>query len=464
MGRSRTRAWVKQGLCARVSNRFVSVFGLVICGGCLLVAGQAFAQSRLQAGPLLEEAIAARRDGNFAQAEGLLVRANDLAPENADILLLLGLTWANLDKLDQAIGVLEQARALAPGYADIRLALSRFYARKGDLQAAIVEADAAIAADPNYGEVRLVRAGLALRQSDPGTAARHYRRAAELSPEDHRALLGQGDAAWRQENWSQAKDYYVKAAQIAPDNPTVTARLQRKAPVVRKWRVDLDHAQSNLSRNLPSWQETIIQISHRRENGTRLFGRVEHSDRSFAKDTLVEVGFDTQLTARLSFYTGIAVTPDADFRQKWSVRAGATLKLREGAARLGPTLTHLDAKVSEYAVGKVAAFNVGLEQYFLSGRFWVTATSINVRDENGNFQHGLIGRLNASFADRGLVFAGYAQAPETEEGRTRDTKAYFAGLSVPLTDTIDARVNFTRDERENSYSRNTFGVGFAVRF
>ena len=458
------RARVKQGLCAEVSSRFVKVFGSVVCGACLLITEQAFAQSRLQAGALFDEAIAARRDGKFVQAEALLVRANDLAPNNADILLLLGLTWANTGKLDQAIGVLEQARALAPGYADVRLALSRLYARKSELQAAIVEADAAISADPNYGEARLVRAGLALRQSDPVTAAEQYRRAAELSPGDHRALLGQGDAAWTEQNWSLAKDYYAKAAERAPDNPTVAARLQRDAPIVRKWRVDLDHAHSSLSRNLPSWQETVLQISYRAETGTRVYGRVEHSDRSFAKDTLVEIGFDTQITARFSLSTGIAVTPDADFRQKWSVQVGARFKLREGGAHIGPTTALFNTKVSKYEAGKVAAFNVGLEQYCCSGRFWVTATSINVRDENGNFQHGVMGRVNAVFADRGLVFAGYAQAPETEEGRTRDTKSYFAGVSLPLTDRVDARANFTRDERENSYSRNTFGLGLAMRF
>ena len=447
-----------------MSKFLLRLFACFVCVVASFETEKAFAQPERQAGLLLDEAIAARNRGEFHRAEDLLVDAYAISPKNVDILLVLGLTRVALDKPEQATSILEEARTLAPQYADVRMALARLYARQGNIEAAIAEADAAIAADPDYGEAQLVRAGLALRQSNPGLAAEHYKRAAELSPDDYRAWLGQGDAAWRQENWPLANQYYTKAADMAPDNEDVAARLKRQAPVHSKWRVDLDYGHSDLSRNLPSWQETILQISHTAESNTRVFGRVDYNDRSFATDTLVEIGLEVDVSARVSLSMSAAVTPNADFRQKWSAQIGTRIKLREGNKKIGPTIALIDAKVSEYATGHVSSLNVGLEQYCCSGRFWLTATSINVRDENGNLNHGGMGRVNLAFAERGFVFLGYAQAPETETNVTRDTRSYFAGVSFPVTSTIDARVSFSHNKRENSYTRDRLGVGVSVRF
>lgn len=112
----------------------------------------AWVQQTPDAAAWLEQGRIARREGRFEDAVVALEAASRVRPDDADILLELGLAYYASDQLAQAERALDQAQALAPNYHDVTLARSRVALARGrprqarDLAAPLAEAGDAEAA------------------------------------------------------------------------------------------------------------------------------------------------------------------------------------------------------------------------------------------------------------------------------------------------------------------------------
>jgi len=61
--------------------------------------------------------------------------------------------------------------------------------------------------------------------------------------------------------------------------------------------------------------------------------------------------------------------------------------------------------------------------------------------------------------DRLKLSLGVANAPEAIDGVAITTQSVFGGATYSLNDGLDAFVNLSRHDRENSYVRNSINVG-----
>ncbi len=105
-----------------------------------------------------------------------------------------------------------------------------------------------------------------------------------------------------------------------------------------------------------------------------------------------------------------------------------------------------------------------MQQYFFDGRFWLTAKRIFSDDERGKDLKGWSLRADMRPFERLGLYAGYADAPESSEGRTQEARSRFGGIIFDLTEDLSLRLDYLREDRLNSYVREQVGLGFGLRF
>ena len=414
---------------------------------------------------LYREALEARAAGDFKTAIARLEEVIAFQPDDVDALLLLGTLYGFERRFEEALAALERGLSLAPDYTDIRLAIARIKAWQGEFDSASQVVEAVLAEQPDNLEALIQRGRLAYYQDELGRAEAAFSEVLKRQPENSEALVGLGDAKWAQGEYAEARAYYRRAAAAQPDAPEAAERLRRKPPRDFAWRLDTTGSYSAFSRQSRSpWRETFNQISFRPSRATIVHGRVELSERFDHFDTYLQAGVDHRFSTWLSGYLYAGGTPSANFRERWAVLGGAAARLWKGKDMVGATVLMLDAKRATYSTGDVNTVKPGLQQYFLAGRLWLTGQWINTIDESNNHLQGWLGRIDAQVTDGVRIYGGTANAPETAENVTIDTRAVFGGVIVDLTDRISARLDYAREDRERSFIRQVVSLGISFRF
>lgn len=323
------------------------------------------------------------------------------APNDIDVLRRLGIAQGQNGRTREALATLERARQLAPNDYDVRLALAQVHYYRGESVIAVRLAGEVLTAHPDNADAR--------------------------------------DLAER------------------------AARAVRAGYGGERWRLDLSGSYSDFNDDARRrWLESSIGLGHRVDERTNVFGRAEIANRFGKTDVFGEVGGDYRFGDASSASLAVGVTPGADFLPQWAVRGGVRARAwRDG---IGDGILTLDARYAEYRSGGVETLSPGIEQYLADGRLWLTGRAIFTWDENGDSQTGYLVRGDAQVANRVRLFLGYADAPETSENVTLTTRTLFGGAVVDLTDRHTLRIDYARDDRERSYVRSAFTLGFGVRF
>ncbi len=363
----------------------------------------AHAQPVPEAQRLVEEARAAQANGELPSALTKLERASALEPGNAETLRFLGIAQGQAGKTDAALTTLLKAQAIAPNDADIKLAIAQVHYYRGDSRRSLRMAEELVAASPEN--------------------------------QDARDLVERARRAVREEGGRWQIDGYLSYSDFDDD-------LRKR------------------------WLEGGIAVANRIDEKWRLLGRVDVADRFDRTDVYVEGGFEHRVGPNSSIYLATGVTPGADFLPEWAVRGGGQTQLWQGDEKegAGAGVFTLDARYAEYTTGSVETLSPGIEQYFDAGRFWATGRLIFTWDENGKSQTGWLVRGDSYVTDSLRLFLGYADAPETSNNVTLTTKTVFGGAVVDLNDTWSLRLDYARDDRERSYVRDAFTLGFGARF
>lgn len=414
---------------------------------------------------LYREALEARAAGDFKTAILRLEKAVALQPENVDALLLLGALYGFERRLEEALATLERGLSLAPDYIDLRLAMARIKTWQGKFEAGSALVEAILAEAPQHMEALNLRGRLAYYQGDLDQAESTFRDVLRQQSDNVQALLGLGDVKAAQGEHAEARDYYRQAAAIDPHSAEIAERLKREPPPVLPWRLDTAASYSTFSREpRKPWRELFQQVSYRASLATTVHGRVELSKRFDQFDSYLQGGVDHRLSKWMSGYVYAGGTPSPDFRERWAVMGGGTVRLWPGKEIVGATVATLDAKEANYLSGDVTTVKPGAQQYFLAGRLWLTGQWINTIDESGNHLQGWLGRIDAQVIDRVHVFGGLAEAPETSENVTLGTSSIFGGLIVDLSQLVSARLDYAREDRERSFVRETLTLSVSLRF
>lgn len=317
-----------------------------------------------------------------------------------------------------------------------------------------------VAADPRNADAQVQYGYALLGLGRLDEAERAFAAALSVAPDYADGRIGLARIAQRRGDRAAALTALEPLDPSNPDVRTLRGQLANGAENAR-WSVDLDGAYAFVDGPQPDWREGSLQVRHRFSDRTAASARVEYSRRFDVTDIYGEVGVDQAIGARGRVYLTLGGTPDADFRPRFQVGAGGSLRLNNGA---NATVLTLDGRHAEFVSGDVQTVSPGVEQYLAGGRLWLTARWINLFDEAGDHQSGYLVRADGQATDRLRVFAGLSDAPDTSEGVVVDTRSYFGGVSLDLDDRITARANLSVEDRATGADRTQLGFGLGWRF
>jgi len=436
------------------------VCAIALADGDAARAADAAAQS------LYDQAVAARNRGDIAGAIDKLEAARRIDRNNIEVLTLLGMVYGFAGRYDDAQKVLDQAHRLAPKDNDIVLALARIKSYRHDFAGAQRDVASVLAMQPRNAEALALSGRVSYYQGDLPRAERQFRAALAVDPRDVESLIGLGDVKGAQGDEAGARLLYERAQALAPDSPEIRGRLQRKpAPPPLRFQLDSLLSWSHFARQPEQpWYETFNQLSYHWTPATAVHARSEVSQRFSTIDAYYEAGIDQRFGQAVSGYLYGGGTPNAHFRERWTALGGGTVRIAKGGATIGGTLLTLDAKDSLYQTGFVRMASPGVQQYFFSGRVWLTAKQISSWVAGGHYLGGYFTRADWMIVDSVTVYGGYAHAPETENNVTAQTSSAFGGVAWDVSRRVTLHLDYVHDDRRNSYIRHAVTFGAGVKF
>jgi tetratricopeptide (TPR) repeat protein len=287
-------------------------------------------------------------------------------------------------------------------------------------------------------------------------ARQAYLRALDLAPANDDARLGLARLAWWDGDAAAAQTWLASVSDSRRQDPEVLDLQKTIADVPASsaiWRADIGLAQSTLTQDLPDWKE--VRASLFRRDGDTGFGLALEHARRFEREDLYIEAQATHQVGPITWSLALGGTPKADFRPETSIRLGA-----ETSGKQWQVAGYLSR--AEYAAGPVAKLdlravrNLGdTAQLFLQGGV--------VNDENGenHFGYGIGANWRAS---SGLTLdAGWSDSAESSDGATVEVKAFSAGATFEISETLRVRTGVTREMRD-AYDRTEASLALARTF
>ena len=347
----------------------------------------------------IDRAAEARDAGDYRAAIALLEVEQRNRPQDSLVLHRLGAVYAYNGEYEKAIQVLKQAQSIATMDRDIALMLARTFLWAGRPDEATAIASAIAHADPTNAELPQLRKAIAA------------------------------------------------AAIIKTKPPTRTV-------------VNVSQALSDVATRNGSnrWHQTIVGLTVAAGNRATLSGVIDREDRTVAVDTRIGLRTDMNFGNARYAYVAASVTPNADFREKWGLRAG-------GEAGVAKTINlTADLRYAEYGATQIIAFEPGVRLHSADDRLSLAIKSINLWSEDDRHRSGwsVRGELQAKKSVR--LVTGAATYPDTEAGITRRTRSAFAGAVVNLSERATLRIFYEFERRAQSYTRNGVALALSVQF
>jgi YaiO family outer membrane protein len=451
----------RRGLTRRLLNGAAAFLMVMAATG----TGTALA-ANATARRLYDEALVLRQQGDFLGAIEKLEAAARRAPKDVEILLMLGTIEGFVERFDDAERVLGRAHALAPGDNDVLLAIARIKAYRKNFTGAERDVATVLAREPGNLEALALAGRLAYYQGALDPAEDKFRAVLALRPDDLEGLLGLGDVLAARGDTAGARRIYEHAQALYPDSQDVLSRLGPADEQPLRWRLDTLFSWSTFARHpvLP-WYESLNQLTYSLTPATDVHGRVDVSMRYGTFDTYYEAGVDHRFNEAFGGYLYAGGTPHASFRERWTILSGGSLRVVKGDEIIAGTVLLLDTKDSLYRSGLVYSVSPGVQQYFLSGRLWLTARDINTWAAPGaQYLTGYLLRLDAQVNDSLLVYAGWSDAPETDLNVTAEVRTIFTGLAWAQTRRLTWHLDYVHDDRHGSYIRHAVIFGPSVKF
>jgi tetratricopeptide (TPR) repeat protein len=151
----------------------------------------------------------------FNQALALAQLAAQLAPNDGQVLALLGGLYLQSEETEQAITLLEQARRLAPGDARILFSLGSAYFQRGDYIQASAQIEQGLQLEPNNANALFDLGNTYFQLQQYGKAVESYTAAVTAQPEFWPSVNNIGLVLYEQGNTDQALAKWQEALDLA---------------------------------------------------------------------------------------------------------------------------------------------------------------------------------------------------------------------------------------------------------
>ncbi|GAC1426064.1 MAG: hypothetical protein NVSMB62_23420 [Acidobacteriaceae bacterium] len=133
---------------------------------------------------LYKQGVSLVETGHLAEAQRVLLQAEQEAPESLEILVTLGKLDALLGQKDEAIRLFRTVEAKAPGNTDNEINLAIALASRGSLEEALGPAAKAVASSPHSAAAHHIRGKILADLQRPGDAQAEYESALAAAPRD----------------------------------------------------------------------------------------------------------------------------------------------------------------------------------------------------------------------------------------------------------------------------------------
>ena len=349
-----------------------------------------------------QDALLAKKEGNYIQAEKILLFLIKKNPKNAELWFELGLVQRYQQKLPEAMNSQRQALKLSPNNNDIKLEIARMYIWNNDLQQAQILINQILSDNPDYKE------------------------AEELA----------------------------------------LSIKNKKSITNYKWQLDLAYEHSNFARRpLTDWRDYLLKLSHKLSDKTSLHLAAERAKRFNSYNEHYEAGINYIFNSNYNAAFSLGHTPDSTFLPKWRIKAsGAANIIHKNQYRyLGNTDFTLYLQNDRYKNSDISVIKPGI-YYALSNSVTIHPQLINVIDENNRHLRGWAIRGDWQMRDDLRIFGGYADAPENQNGITINTKTHFTGASYNINQRLILHISYTHDDRENSFIRKVITGALSIKF
>ncbi len=415
---------------------------------------------------LIQTAMAERNNGNFTEAERILRLAYDIPPDKSEVSYLLGMVLAFQERFREALAVIDQGLTQSPSNVELRLARARVQSFQGLLQEARQGTAEVLATNPDHIEARNLagRVALYLRQFDMARA--HFEHVLALSPEDLEAIIGLHDTAMAEGQRESADQWLDQAESIAPDHIDVLSRrnpARFSATPRNELIIGFDRSNFDIA-NFPRWLDHFVEYRRLQGNGNQLFARGEYNQRFDDYNSQIEVGMVTRQNTNMPVEFALGYSPDATFLADYRARVGTRHTLIKASETNGALILTPSYHFAHFNNGNVHRLHLGTEYYLLDLNAWLTPGVGLVRDQDGIETFSW--NLGAHWQINGDLRAGfnYSQAPETENTITIDTRVSHFYLQYRLGRSTILHLNYTRNDRVNSYVRDSINAALQLRF
>lgn len=429
----------------------------------VIAAGSAQAQDY---DTLVQQALRQRNSGDFAAAEQTLRQAYAIPTDKSEVSYLLGMVLAFQQRYGEAQQVIDTALETYPDNIDLQLARARVLSFQGVYQEAETTITRVLSAQPSNTEALNLAGRIALYQRRPVEAQQYFNRVLMQDPMNLDALLGMYDSYVQQGNGDTADPFLDRAAAIGPDQIDVLTRQnpEQYNPLPRH-QSSTGFGRSTIDRSgFADWNDRFIEYRHLQANGNQQYLRVEHDHRFNAHDTLYEGGLVLGQQSKLPLEIAVGFTPDDDFLAEYYGRVQGSTPLTDGSGNYGTVILTGLLQYSSYANGNTKRGQLGLEYYLPNADVWLTPAIGMVRDQDGvdTFAWSLGAHWQVSGPTR--VGVSYSDAPETENLITTDSATTGAYLRQALGDRWVMFVNYSRYDRDRSYTRDSWNLTLQYRY
>ena len=183
-----------------------------------------------------------------------------------------------------------------------------------------------------------------------------------------------------------------------------------------------------------------------------------------SQDTLLEVGGIISWGADYPLEIAVAYGDDSDFSPEQRLRLATSIRVLDRVEGFGTSMLDLSFSKAEYQTGEVEVGRIGVTHYFTGFNGWINTAALWVNDENDRSSLGWTSGINWQASNRVRVGYSYTDAPEIENNITTETETHHFYTSYQLTDSLALRLDGSRNDRQNSFSRDTLSLSLQIRF
>ena len=161
------------------------------------------------------DALLARRA--YSEAQEYILRAREMAPQDARVHLVMGRMLSDLGDLPRAVEALAQASELDDALAAPNYFLANILVRQQYFEDAVIRYERALARNSNYLQAYFNLAGLHARQTDYGLALSVLQRGLTNLPDNVELLFQMGRVHFVQARYSKARKTLNRVLSLQPE-------------------------------------------------------------------------------------------------------------------------------------------------------------------------------------------------------------------------------------------------------